>query len=73
MHDAVFDAQSLEPAATLFVLVGAVGIDRLLIAQNQVVGDLALVDLGWRKPRTPLGNARLFADALAARLRREQL
>jgi DNA-binding transcriptional LysR family regulator len=27
----------------------------------------------WRPTRTPLANARLFADALAARLRREQL
>src|SRR4029453_13918324 len=46
VHDAVLDARSLEPRPALLVFVGLVGIDRGLVAADQTVGNLAVVDLG---------------------------
>ena len=46
MHDAVLDPGGLEPRPSRLLLVGLVAIDGPLVAADQPIGNLALVDLG---------------------------
>src|SRR6266436_4691736 len=56
MHDAILDALGRAPAS-LLVLIGAIGINRLLVALDQLIGDQALANLG-RRENGPAHQAR---------------
>ena len=51
-HDAILDAAPLQVLATLFAVIGFVGIDDLLVAADELFGGLALVDIGRRDNKT---------------------
>jgi len=59
--DAILDAARLERGASGMLLVSLVGIDRALVAEHEVVGDLALIDLG-RRQHAAADQARAVID-----------
>src|SRR5579872_6043189 len=46
-HDAVGDAAKRQFLAPFFAVIGFVGIDHFLVSTNQLIGGLALIDVGW--------------------------
>jgi hypothetical protein len=51
VHDAVLDAARLERPPALLALVTLVGIDGGLVAQDERVRHIALVDMRWRQKK----------------------
>ena len=61
IHDAILDAKALQARPPRLERIGTVAIDRALVAADQFVGDLALVDRGRGDHHAP-NQARALVD-----------